>query len=59
MKKRSKKEEEKLQEEIKKYANEPRSVRRKKERELKKKGEKRNKTDKIDIKEQSLMIEKI
>ena len=36
MKKRSKKEEEKLQEEIKKYANEPRSVRRKKERELKK-----------------------
>ena len=36
MKKRSKKEEEKLQEEIKKYANESRSVRRKKERELKK-----------------------
>ena len=36
MKKRSKKEEEKLQEEIEKYANEPRSVRRKKERELKK-----------------------
>ena len=36
MKKRSKKEEEKLQEEIKKYENESRSVRRKKERELKK-----------------------
>ena len=36
MKKRSKKEEKKLQEEIKKYTNEPRSVRRKKERELKK-----------------------
>ena len=31
----------------------------KKERELKKKSEKRNKTDKIDIKEQSLMLEKI
>ena len=36
MKKRSKKEEKQLQEEIQKYANEPRSIRRKKERELKK-----------------------
>ena len=36
MKKRSKKEEEKLQEEIKNYENEARSVRRKKERQLKK-----------------------
>ena len=36
MKKRSKKEEKQLQEEIQKYINEPRSIRRKKERELKK-----------------------
>ena len=37
MKKRSKKEEKELQEEIQKYANEARSTRRKKERQLKRK----------------------